>query len=32
MQSAINCQKKTYQFNNATLRLQQVIGQVTDLQ
>lgn len=28
MQSAINCQKKTYQFNNATLSLQQVIGQV----
>jgi len=28
MQSAMNCQKKTYQFNNATLTLQQVIGQV----
>lgn len=28
MQSAINCQKKTYQFNDATLSLRQVIGQV----
>lgn len=28
MQSAMNCQNKTYQFNNATLTLQQVIGQV----
>ncbi|XP_026815515.1 tyrosine-protein kinase hopscotch [Rhopalosiphum maidis] len=27
LQSAMNCQKKTYQFNNATLTLQQVIGQ-----
>jgi len=24
----MNCQKKTYQFNNATLSLRQVIGQV----
>lgn len=28
MQSAMNCQKKTYQFNNGTLSLRQVIGQV----
>jgi len=28
MQSAINCQHKTYQFNNAMLSLRQVIGQV----
>jgi len=28
MQSAINCQHKTYQFNNALLSLRQVIGQV----
>lgn len=28
MQSAMNCQTKTYQFNNAALSLQQVIGQV----
>jgi len=27
LQSAMNCQKKTYQFNNATLSLRQVIGQ-----
>lgn len=28
METAMNCQKKTYQFNNATLNLRQVIGQV----
>lgn len=28
MQSAMNCQQKTYQFNNGILSLRQVIGQV----
>lgn len=31
MLCAMNCQKKTYQFNDATLSLQQVIGQVNIL-